>query len=302
MAAGAATPVGRGSAGGHSGAPLGTTPVGLGRVTLVPLYVYCLLTAPDRPELADLAGIDANQPLTLRSVGSVVAVLSQVGADFEEDRLNDHVRDLEWLSPRAVRHHAVVDALYARASVVLPLAFATLFASPESLDAELLRDQQALLHRLEFLRGKEAWELKLRRDATAFEAALVAHSQTLRDVQEALQRQGGPGATFMLRKKLERLRAEEALALRRQVRVEVHAALSAACAQARVDSLDVAGVGESGELEMKSAYLVDHQRADGMKLAAQGQAAQYGQLGYSLELSGPWPAFSFAGALGGASV
>ncbi|MGH2365516.1 MAG: GvpL/GvpF family gas vesicle protein [Chloroflexota bacterium] len=268
----------------------------------MPLYVYCLLRAPDRPELADLAGIDVDQPLTLRSAGNVVAVLSQVGADFEEERLNDHVRDLDWLSPRAVRHHAVVDALYARCAVVLPLAFATLFSSPESLDAELLRDKQALLERLEFLRGKEEWELKLRRDAAAFEAALVAHSQPLREVQEALQRQGGPGATFMLRKKLERLRAEEALTLRQRVRTEVHAALSAGCAQARVDNLDVAGVGESGELEMKSAYLVERQAVNGMKLAAGSQAAQYGQLGYSLELSGPWPAFSFAGILGGASA
>lgn len=259
-------------------------------------YLYCLLPAHADVQAAGLPGMEEGRPPRLLPVGNMQAAISEVGDDFSEAKLNASIRDLDWLSPRAVRHHEVVDGLYVQCKQLLPLTFGAIFLSEESLRQRLTTQAPQLEAMLARLRGKEQWELKLSRDQAVFEAGLRGHSEELRHLEAEL-RDKPPGTAFMLRKKLQNLEAREIQRVAAEVRDAVHQALSACAVEARRDQLTTPAEPGNLRLDLRSAYLVNEADAVGLKDASERLFERYESLGYSLELTGPWPAFSFVAGL-----
>jgi len=54
---------------------------------------------------------------------------------------------------------------------------------------------------------------------------------------------------------------------------------------------------QDSSLELRSAYLIKEGTADALTETLQRLSREYAPLGYHFELTGPWPAFSFAGGL-----
>jgi len=260
------------------------------------IYLYCLLPAEVDVSVEGIAAMEEGAPPRLVREGKLQAAVSEVGHEFDEEQLNLRIRDLDWLSPRAVRHHEVVDALYAHCSWLLPLTFGAIFRSEESLRQRLRRQQQDLRARLERLCGREQWDLKLSRDQAEFRAQLRSHSQELRLLEDELTAKP-PGTRFLLERKLQNLEARESRRLSADIRTEVHRELSARAVEATRDELVTPAQPQNVRLELRSVYLIEAGSAAGLKEVANELAGKYGQLGYSFELTGPWPAFSFAGGL-----
>lgn len=260
------------------------------------IYLYCLLPAEARAGLDDLAGMEPEGPVQLVSVGALQAAISVVGEDFAEAQLNARIRDLDWLSPRAVRHHEVVDQFYAQCRQLLPLTFGAIFRSVDSLRQRLASQQDELLARLQRLRGREQWDLKLSRDQATFTAQLGEHSPELSQAESELSAKP-PGTRFLLEKKIQALQAREAQRVAAGVRKDVHETLSACAVESHRDQLATPPQPRSVHLELKSAYLVEEAAADGLRIAVDALSGKYAPLGYDFELTGPWPAFSFAGGL-----
>jgi len=260
------------------------------------IYAYCLLPQDAALDMAGVEPIEAGSPLEIVRAGRLQAVCSQVGPDFEERTLNERFRDLDWLSPRAVRHHEVVDALFGQCRPILPLTFGAIFRSRDALRSRIERDQVALAAALDRLARKAEWDLKLIREEDAFHSHLRSASDALRALDAELQGKP-PGTAFMLAKKIAALETAEARRVSAEVRADVHAQLSDLASEATVDELAPLPSEPRTRLEMRSAYLVSETAAAGLKLAVDGLSEQYGLLGYIFDLSGPWPPFSFAGRL-----
>ncbi|HEX6513428.1 MAG TPA: GvpL/GvpF family gas vesicle protein, partial [Chloroflexota bacterium] len=188
------------------------------------IYLYCLLPAAGDVSVEAIEGMEPGSAVRLIDAGQLRAAVSEVGDDFAEAQLNARVRDLDWLSPRAVRHHDVVDQLYARCKLMLPLAFGSIFSSLESLRQRLQEQEQELLGRLAMLRQREQWDLKLTRDRPTFGAELARHSPPLADLEAELAAKP-PGTRFLLEKKRQTVHAREAQRLSAAVRADVHQAL-----------------------------------------------------------------------------
>ncbi|MDE3078003.1 MAG: GvpL/GvpF family gas vesicle protein, partial [Chloroflexota bacterium] len=258
------------------------------------IYVYALLATDPGLSIDSDEGLEPGHPVRLVRVDRVAAAVSDVGPDFDTDRLNHQLQDLDWLSPRAVRHHAIVDRVYARSRTILPLAFGTVFRSESSLVRRLTRQQGQLLELLKSVEGKDEWDLKVTRENARFRAGLLAENEALRSLERDIEHKP-PGTAFMLRKKLERAQIEEARIVRRRIRADVQAGLSAHATDSRVDDLPAADGEAAITLELKSAYLLSSEQADGMERASRELAERYSSLGYSFELTGPWPPYSFVG-------
>src|SRR3954465_2629621 len=54
--------------------------------------------------------------------------------------------------------------------------------------------------------------------------------------------------------------------------------------------------GHEGEMVLNGAYLVDDDRLDGFRRVVSELQEQYGGEGLAFDLTGPWPAFHFAGS------
>ena len=260
------------------------------------IYLYCLLPADAQVSSGDIEGLEPGTPVRLVQGGAVRAAVSDVGEEFSEAQLNARIGDLDWLSPRAVRHHDVVDKLYARCKLLLPLTFGAIFLSVESLQQRLASQGQELLARLDRLQGREQWDLKVTREQMAFSMHLDEHSPELRQAESELAAKP-PGTRFLLEKKLRGLQAREAQRIGAGVRKDVHDTLSALAVEAHRDQLTAPAQPQSTHLELRSAYLVEEAAAGGLEIAARVLFEKYAPLGYAFELTGPWPAFAFAGGL-----
>ena len=259
------------------------------------IYLYCLLPGEIEVSTDGLMPMDEGQPVYLLKEGQLQAAVSEVGEEFAEANLNSRVRDLDWLSPRAVRHHDVVDALFTRCRWLLPLTFGAIFRSEDTLLQRLREGQKALRQRLDELHDREEWDAKLSREEAQFSEQLASQSPSLRQAEIELTSKP-PGTRFLLEKKLQNLRTQEAKQLSAHIRADVQKSLAAAAIEARLDEVAPTS-GQATKLEMRGAYLVDRGEEAPLKAAAQRMAERYAPLGYKLEVTGPWPAFSFASGL-----
>jgi hypothetical protein len=263
------------------------------------VYLYCLLPGEAQVALDGIEGMETGSTVSALAVHWLQAVVSEVGEEFGEAQLNARIRDLDWVSPRAVRHHEVVDGVYAQCKELLPMSFGAIFRSEETLRQRLGEQQTELMAALDRLRGREQWDLKLSREQAVFDAALAGESADLQAAQTELASKP-PGTRFLLEKKIQTLRARESQRVAAVVRKDVHDALSARAVEAHRDQLVTPAGPQNVQLELKSAYLVEEAAADGLKLAIEALSSKYASLGYRFDLSGPWPAFSFAGGVQGA--
>src|SRR5207248_2741369 len=108
-------------------------------------------------------GID-ERPVRTIVGGALAAVTSDVDEDaYGTDALNERVRDLEWLTPRAAAHQAVNARLLEIADAVVPLAFGALYRDDDRV-RDMLRDGGASLSmRVKALTGRAEWVVTVTR-------------------------------------------------------------------------------------------------------------------------------------------
>jgi hypothetical protein len=258
-------------------------------------YVYCV---GEREALAPLfdselpGAIEGESDLEL--VGEeLAAVLSRVPlADYGEGALEAKLADAAWTATRALRHERVVEH-FARRGAVVPLRFGTIYLRRESV-VRMLEERGAQLRSvLARLEGREEWGLNLFAERARLREEVAHVSLRLREMGE---RAAGspPGQAYLLRKKIEALRDEEARAETRRVSAEAESRLAAASDGAvRLRVLKDEAT-EQGELAARFAFLVPRRRFDEFRQAAERLAEAHAPHGFRFELTGPWPAYNFA--------
>ena len=253
------------------------------------LYVYAVSHA-ESVATGDIRGID-DQPVRAVSEGDLAAFVSEVPAEeFGEGPLNAHLPDMAWLTPRAVRHQEVNAALASSVDPLAPLSFGTVFHDRDGVRRMLRERAPEVGPTLERLRGKAEWIAVVRRDESVALATLESESSALRGVREAVAA-APPGRAYLIARRLDETK-----------RVELRSTDAEAVAAA-VDALGRSGVALFREplIEDAGAGMIARYSV----LAGRGAAADLQSVrdtiakdwtarGYSLELTGPWPAYRFA--------
>jgi hypothetical protein len=265
------------------------------------LYVYCVGA---REELAPLFGgelpdaMEGGRGLELVGHEDLAAVACAVPlADYGEGALDTKLADAAWTATRALRHERAVE-YFARRATVLPLRFGTIYLRRENV-ARMLEERGAQLRpALERLKGREEWGLNVYVERARLREQVASLSARLREM-EGEAAASPPGRAYLIRKKVDALRDEEARAETRRAAAAIEDELAAACdgsARLRVHKDEA---GEQGETAARLAFLVRRENFDEFRAAAERLAERYTPLGFRFELTGPWPAYNFAESEGG---
>ncbi|MDQ3747134.1 MAG: GvpL/GvpF family gas vesicle protein [Acidobacteriota bacterium] len=257
-------------------------------------YVYCV---GGRDALAPLfdeelpGAIEGESDLELVG-GELAAVVSRVPLeDYGEGALASRLADATWTATRALRHERVVEHFARRASVA-PLRFGTIYLRRESVERMLEERGAQLRSVLGRLGGREEWGVNVFVERARLREEVVNVSGRLREMCERATR-SSPGQGYLLRKKIESLRDEEARSETRRVASEVEERLAEVCdGAARLRVLKDEAT-EQGELAARFAFLVARTRFKEFRAAAERLAEEYTPLGFRFELTGPWPAYNF---------
>ena len=252
------------------------------------VYVYAVV-----PGSLDVSvhGIGGKPIRWVDAAGLAAAVSDVPGDDFEEEPLNTHIRDMAWLGPRAVAHQDVNARLFEAASAIVPLAFGTVFRDDERV-RQLLREQASrLAEQLERVRGCAEWVVALhalREPDSNQVAAESPEVQTLREQIEA----SSPGRAHLLRRQLSTLERDEA----RRIQSEAGARLLESLRGVGVDVFREPLPTDTVERPLLRASVLVKRRDEAHFMDEIDRLRErWPEPAYRLLLTGPWPAYRFAG-------
>jgi gas vesicle protein GvpL/GvpF len=252
------------------------------------VYVYAVLP---RPLAADVKGI-AGQRVRYIEEDELAAAVSDVPAEeFDEEPLNDNVRNMAWLGPRAVAHQEVNARLHDESEAIVPLAFGSVFRDDDRV-RQLLRDEhEALSQRLETVRGNAEWVLALHLMREPDEKAVASASPAIQAMRQEITA-SAPGRAHLLRRQLATLERDESRRLRADAAAQLLETLKAVTADVFVEPLPT----DTVERPLLRASLLVPRRDEADFLDHVDELrARWPEPIYRLLLTGPWPPYRFGG-------
>ncbi|WP_433761507.1 GvpL/GvpF family gas vesicle protein [Nocardia sp. CA-135398] len=251
------------------------------------VWLYAVTRAADAAaDSGSMTGVAGERVCTVVSDVLAAFVGSVPLAVFGEQPLRRNLEDLDWLAATARAHDAVVSALVRRGPTV-PLRLATVFLDDERV-RELLDARRAdFVAALTLVTGRTEWGVKAYTDRAALTAAVA-------DARSSMGAEKGRGTAYLARRRAE-LSAQATVERDAAERAEqIHASLVRhSAAGRRQAATDPALSGRRDWMVLNGTYLVDDDRADDFAATVRELGEELP--GIRLEITGPWPPYSFAG-------
>ncbi len=251
-------------------------------------YVYCVVDNERRLALPRRhRGIPGLGPPRFVEAGlrRWLLVADAPRARFGEAAIARGLGDLDWVARCAVAHASLVESCM-RARAVVPVKLFTMFDSDERAVADVARRRRRVNALVRRVAGRAEWGLRIRRAPDAAAASTAPARPRPRS-----------GAQYLAAKS-QALGAARSGAAKSRARAEEAFRRLAARAAASVRQALPPGVnGARGEapLLLDAAFLVNLGQVDRFHAAARRVAGALGPE-YRVELSGPWPPYTFVGA------
>jgi hypothetical protein len=246
-----------------------------------PVYAYGIVGGDRAPDLGGApAGVPDTGPLrVLRAADGIHVVVADADPEkWTEAAIEEGLRDMDWVSERAVRHDEVL-AHFLSAPALVPMKAFTLFRSDERAIEHTRAKEKDVREVLARVAGCVEWGVRLRFEGTAPRAAPAAKPSS--------------GAAFLQRKKnmqdAARNAHKAAFAAAREA-AETIAALAK-------DTVLVPSpeVRSATPLLLEIALLVPRGKSAALEKTVAALAPELGKSAVGLELTGPWAPFHFAG-------
>jgi len=222
----------------------------------------------------------------LVAAGGLVAVTERVRVD---DLRRDAAAGGDRLAGRALAHQDLLAGLLAAGLAVVPFRFGTVVASPADVESLLLARADELRAASAAVAGRVELGVRLRLEEEEVAAASRASEPRLAGLAAAAA-QAGPGAAHLRGRQLARLEAETLAAERRRRAARLHEILSAHAVASRVAPLPVGA--DARAVVLAAAYLVERDAESSFRAVAARTRGELGA-GARVEVTGPWPAYSF---------
>ncbi|MCG5472174.1 GvpL/GvpF family gas vesicle protein [Micromonospora sp. LAH09] len=249
------------------------------RVPAAGAWLHAVVRDTEPATLAAIRGMEGG-PVRAVPAAGLVAVVSTASLDeYGEEPLRRNLEDLAWLERAARAHHAVVEAL-ARRGPVVPARLATVHSDDERVVGSLADRRAELVATLDRLTGRDEWGVK---------GYLVAGAAT---VGAETTGAGGVGTAYLRRRRAQLTAREERQQVAGAAADAVHDALcEVAVAGRRHSPQDRRLSGASAPMVLNGAYLVDAAILPSFTEMVGSLGGRHP--GLHLELTGPWPAYSF---------
>jgi Gas vesicle synthesis protein GvpL/GvpF len=262
------------------------------------LYAYGLVGA--MPGQLHLPGIDKKNNVYavkgrgLRVVVSAIeieAFQSQVKQSFSE--LTQSAGGSQNATEALLQaHEDVVDALMQQTSVV-PFKFGTILKDEEAASKMLRDEEERFKQLLAKFAGKAEWGLKVYADTGEFTQHVAQTDPSFKDLQ-AQREKLSRGAAYLLGKKLEEALKDTVAAQLASVTGAIFQQLGKDAYEATLNkTLPQKLTGKKKEMILNSAYLVEKAGTARFRRHGKSLQEQYASMGLDLDVSGPWPPYSF---------
>jgi hypothetical protein len=256
------------------------------------LYLYCFFKGPF--SLSPRKGIgDANATAVL-CYGDLCALVSRVPIDeYNEEALEQQMRDLEWLAPRVRRHEEIIR--YAmKIHPVIPVRFGTIYASDERV-LEILREgHDQFCSHFDFISDKEEWGVKVYAEEYAGRRTIESSSKLIAELDEQISAAESMGQSYLLKKKRGNAIRQQSIDFLNDLSSRLYQQILSWSVEGRRNKvLSKQATGKGGDMILNAAFLLNTKDVEDFKKRIDALAAGYSSDAFSFEISGPWPCYSF---------
>jgi Gas vesicle synthesis protein GvpL/GvpF len=250
------------------------------------IWIYAVTGRVSATSLDRLRGVGDGSVRAI-AAGELTAIVEDVGlAEFGEQALRRNLEDLDWLGATARAHHRVIDAL-AREGPLVPIRLATVYSSDGGVAAMLAGRDADFRAALARIRGRTEWGVK------AYAAGRPEPQDASAGAEPPASQETGAGAAYLQRRRSQ-LTAHKNARQRMLANAQtIHAELSGHAVGARLHPPQASQLtGNKAIMILNAAYLLDDERGGDFASVVAALAERYP--GVQLELTGPWPPYSFA--------
>lgn len=239
------------------------------------------------PDLRGLTGVAGEAVRAAPAGGSLTALVSDVDLDeFGADALARNLEDLDWLEQVARAHHHVIAAAFGEGPV-LPVGLTTVYSSEAGLAEAFAEREEEFRDGLALIRDRVEWGVK------AYARPRPAEPEP-EPARPAAGSGKGSGLDYLKRRSEQLNTQRDSRRDAAQAARDVHAALTDQAIMARLHPPQSAQLsGADTPMLLNAAYLLEHSDETGFADAVTAVADSHPEL--RLELTGPWPPYSFAG-------
>jgi hypothetical protein len=255
-------------------------------------YVYGVSTADAAPLPEGLVGVDHKFPVTRVTDRGLSAIASAVSLDdFGQEALEARLDDLAWVQAAALAHDEVLRRALP-CGPLIPFRFGTVVHDEDAVRALLDRGRADFEQTLARLAGHREWGVKLLRHTDVVAERIAAHSEQVRGLDSRLAAMS-EGAAYFARKRRDGVLRDELEAFTAR-QVDAWQGRLTACARVEATVTTKAQrAGDAPETVLNRAYLVAEAGEQQLHSVVEDIAAEAGDLGFELVLTGPWPPYNF---------
>jgi hypothetical protein len=252
------------------------------------VYLYAVLShSVDAP----VEGIDGARVRWIVHDGLAAAVSDVASEDFEEEPLNEHVRDMTWLGPRAISHQDVNASLFEASEAIVPLAFGTVFRDDDRVRQLLLEQNGTLADQLARVRGRAEWVVTLHLLREPDPSDVAAASPALQALRTEIE-SSSPGRAHLLRRQLAVLERDETRRMQAEAATQLIEALRTRAVDVYQEPLPTDAVERP---LLRASVLVRRDAESAFVDEVERLRQRWPEPTYRLLLTGPWPPYRFAG-------
>ncbi|GAA2037201.1 GvpL/GvpF family gas vesicle protein [Polymorphospora rubra] len=244
------------------------------------IWVHAISRGLPADRLAGIVGVGGAPVRPVEAAGLVAVVATVDLAEYGEEALRRNLENLDWVTAVARAHHLVADAV-ARLGPVVPARLATVHLDAPRVAALLTEQYDDLSAALDRVEGRIEWGVK----AYAAPPPSVPAEPT----------GSGGGRAYLMRKRARMTATETAERAAAADADRLHAVLAGRSLESRRHPpQDGRLSGRPEWMVLNGAYLVDADRVDEFADLVQELAPRHP--GITVELTGPWPPYSFTAA------
>jgi hypothetical protein len=254
------------------------------------LYLYCLFAGP--PAVAPEPGIEATHATFVLSYGHICALVSRVPLkEYNEQTLNQRLRDLPWLTAKVRCHEAMVRSVMG-SHPVMPVTFGTIYLNAAKVLGILKRHYREIHAFLTFIHNKEEWGIKVYANGGPAPNSQDA-SELTRELDHRLAT-ATPGEVYLLQKQRQHLLRQHVRQHLDEFSHQLYQQVLSWCIEGcRNRLLSQHATGNAGEMILNAAFLVAKPEVERFTHRLEVLAMRHVNSGLSFALSGPWPPYNF---------
>ena len=252
------------------------------------IYVYCVTYI----EPKEINLFLKEKLYVIETDGLFVIVKNVYANEYSKENIKVNISDELWLDTHVRGHMSVITQIMA-VNAVVPFNFGTIYTAKVSLIEFIQKYHNEIIKSLLYVENKEEWSVKVYCDKKDIVANMSRLSEKVAAIDEEIN-SATPGKAYILGKKKNDIIDKEIIVIYNSYSKLIFSAFNELSEEFKLNTLLGSEVsGRSDDMILNATFFIKKENIDNFFVVSDIMLSEYDNIGLDIELTGPWPPYSF---------